>query len=76
MENFLEEVKRMRLIFSQLTPLQKKVIKYRWGFSIYPEIHTLEETGKECKVSRERIRQIEEGIRKKLNSAIELMKEA
>lgn len=74
-ENFLKEIQRMRLVFTQLTPMQKTVIKYRWGFYIYPEIHTLEKTGKKCGVSRERIRQIEGGIRKKTNSAIELMKE-
>lgn len=74
-ENFLKEIQRMRLVFSQLTPLQKTVIKYRWGFIIYPEIYTLEKTGEICKVSRERIRQIDEGIKKKMNAAIELMKE-
>lgn len=75
-ENFLKDVKKMRLVFSQLTPIQEKVLKYRWGFYIYPTTHTLEETGKKCGVSRERIRQIEAQIIAKTNSAIELMKES
>ena len=75
MENFiiLKNIKKMRVVWDQLTPTEKKVLKYRWGFYIYPT-YTLEKTGKKFGVSRERIRQIEARIINKANSVIELMK--
>ena len=45
-------------LLSDLSPRENKILKYRFGFED-SETHTLEETGKEFGVTRERIRQIE-----------------
>jgi len=44
------------------------VLKLRFGLDGYPE-HTLEQVGKELKVTRERIRQIESKALRKLRNA-------
>lgn len=72
-ENFFKDIERMQLLFKKLLPREKKIVKYRWGFSFFPK-YNLPETGKKLGVSRERIRQIEQRIIKKLNSSLELMK--
>lgn len=57
--------KRLNEILDKnLTPKEKDIIKGRMGF--YGRIYTLEELGKKYGLTRERIRQIEDGIIKKL----------
>ena len=50
---------------SLLTVRERKIIEYRWGLDDGAS-HTLEETGKLFGVTRERIRQIENGAVEKL----------
>ncbi len=57
-----EEVRRM---LSTLTPREEKVIRMRFGIGERSD-HTLEEVGRQFKVTRERIRQIEAKALKKL----------
>jgi RNA polymerase primary sigma factor len=52
-------------ILATLTPREEKIMKMRFGIGAEVE-HTLEEIGKEFKVSRERIRQIEKKALKRL----------
>jgi RNA polymerase sigma factor (sigma-70 family) len=61
----LEDVKE---VLSTLTPREQRVIEYRFGFEDGGggRCRTLEETGKECNVSKERIRQIELKAMRKL----------
>lgn len=52
-------------ILATLTPREEKIMKMRFGIGAEVE-HTLEEIGREFKVSRERIRQIEKKALKRL----------
>src|SRR5699024_2444172 len=45
-------------ILASLTPREAKVLRMRFGIDMNTD-HTLEEVGKQCDVTRERIRQIE-----------------
>jgi RNA polymerase primary sigma factor len=67
-ENFLKENAKFRMVFDQLTPREKKILRYRWGFSISKKPKTLQEVAKEFKVSKERIRQVENKAITKINS--------
>jgi len=59
-------------LLSQLSEREALVIKLRFGLDGYPE-HTLEQVGKELKVTRERIRQIEsKALRKLRNSGLDI----
>ena len=59
-------------LLSQLNEREALVIKLRFGLDGYPE-HTLEQVGKELKVTRERIRQIEsKALRKLRNSGLNI----
>ena len=59
-------------LLSQLTEREALVLKLRFGLDGYPE-HTLEQVGKELKVTRERIRQIEsKALRKLRNSGLNI----
>ena len=55
-------------LLSQLSEREALVLKLRFGLDGYPE-HTLEQVGKELKVTRERIRQIESKALRKLRNA-------
>ena len=58
--------------FSSLSPREQKVLMYRFGIDEeYP--HTLEETGKEFGITRERIRQIETKALEKLRGCKSLL---
>ena len=54
---------------SLLTVRERKIIEYRWGLDDGAS-HTLEETGKLFGVTRERIRQIENGAVEKLKRSV------
>jgi RNA polymerase primary sigma factor len=59
-------------LLSQLSEREALVLKLRFGLDGYPE-HTLEQVGKELKVTRERIRQIEsKALRKLRNAGLEI----
>jgi len=59
-------------LLSQLNEREALVIKLRFGLDGYPE-HTLEQVGRELKVTRERIRQIEsKALRKLRNSGLNI----
>ena len=60
-------------LLSDLSPREKKVLKYRFGFE-NSEVHTLEETGKEFGVTRERIRQLEAKAMERLGEEKELLR--
>jgi RNA polymerase primary sigma factor len=54
-----------RDILAGLTPREAKVLRMRFGIDMNTD-HTLEEVGKQCDVTRERIRQIEAKALRKL----------
>jgi len=60
--NLSEQIDKM---LATLTPREEKVLRMRFGIGEKSD-HTLEEVGKEFKVTRERIRQIEANALKKL----------
>lgn len=54
-------------LLQYLTPRERKIIEMRFGLGTYHGVgHTLEEVGREFKVTRERIRQIEAKVLQKL----------
>ncbi len=55
-----------RLLNSQLTPREAKVLRMRFGIEMHSD-HTLEEVGQQFDVTRERIRQIEAKALRKLS---------
>ena len=66
-ENYEEKIdfdSLLTQVLSTLTPKEERVFRYRFGVNSYS--HTLEEIGKIFKVTRERIRQIETKILRKL----------
>ncbi|MBS3907441.1 MAG: RNA polymerase sigma factor RpoD [Syntrophaceae bacterium] len=58
-------VKQIQTVFSTLDKREEKILRMRFGIGEKHD-HTLEEVGQEFKVTRERIRQIEEKALKKL----------
>jgi len=58
-------VKQIQSVFSTLDSREEKILRMRFGIGEKHD-HTLEEVGQEFKVTRERIRQIEEKALKKL----------
>jgi RNA polymerase primary sigma factor len=52
-------------VLSSLTPREERVLRMRFGIGMSTD-HTLEEVGKQFKVTRERIRQIEAKALRKL----------
>lgn len=57
--------RQIRKVINTLTDKEAEIIKRRFGIGI-DSLHTLEEVGQEFKVTRERIRQIEAKVLKKL----------
>lgn len=57
---------QIKMVMSSLTSKEAEIIKRRFGIGDDLLPHTLEEVGQEFKVTRERIRQIETNILKKL----------
>ena len=71
-ENFIKDLIIIRRAIKELTPMQKCVIKHRWGFSL-SEPKILEESGKKFKITRERVRQHEARAIEKMDEYIEKM---
>ncbi len=61
----LSLIEQTRRVLATLTPREEKVLRMRFGIGERGE-HTLEEVGREFKVTRERIRQIEAKALRKL----------
>lgn len=62
-------VKQIQSVFSTLDQREEKILRMRFGIGVKHD-HTLEEVGQEFKVTRERIRQIEEKALRKLRHPI------
>ncbi len=56
-------------LLDQLSPREAKILKFRYGL-VDGESHTLEETGKAFNLTRERIRQIQTSVIKKLRQYV------
>ena len=61
----LELDQQMDSLMSELSERETNIIRYRYGL-MDGEAHTLEETGKRFKLTRERIRQIEKDVMRRL----------
>lgn len=61
----IELDQQMETLMSQLTDREANIIRYRYGL-IDGKVHTLEETGRAYNLTRERIRQIEKDVMKRL----------
>lgn len=62
-----ELAEKVRRVLADLTPREEKVLRLRFGIGEKSD-HTLEEIGKEFGVSRERIRQIEAKVLRRLSN--------
>ena len=60
---------QMEELMKQLTPRESNILRYRYGL-MDGRAHTLEETGREFSLTRERIRQIEKDAMKRLRSFV------
>jgi RNA polymerase primary sigma factor len=65
----LELDQQMEELLGQLTPREANILRYRYGL-MDGKAHTLEETGREFSLTRERIRQIEKDAMKRLRSFV------
>ncbi len=65
----LELDQQMEELMGQLTPREANILRYRYGLTD-GRAHTLEETGREFKLTRERIRQIEKDAMKCLRGFV------
>jgi RNA polymerase primary sigma factor len=65
----LVEQERITNLLNNLTKREAEIVKMRFGLGDY-EPHTLEETGRKFHITRERVRQIEAAIIKKLKHHI------
>lgn len=63
----LELNQQMEELFKELTEREAGIVKYRYGITD-GKAHTLEQTGKQFNLTRERIRQIEKNVLKRLSS--------
>jgi RNA polymerase primary sigma factor len=61
----LELDQQMESLMSELSERETSIVRYRYGL-MDGEAHTLEETGKRFKLTRERIRQIEKDVMRRL----------
>jgi RNA polymerase primary sigma factor len=60
---------QMEELMGQLTPREANILRYRYGL-MDGRAHTLEETGREFNLTRERIRQIEKDAMKRLRTFV------
>ncbi len=61
----IELDQQMEALMEQLTDREANIIRFRYGL-MDNRVHTLEETGKQFSLTRERIRQIEKDVMKRL----------
>lgn len=66
----IELDQQMEALMDQLTDREANIVRYRYGL-MDGTAHTLEETGKRFKLTRERIRQIEKDVMKRLRSFVD-----
>lgn len=66
----IELDQQMEQIMGQLTDREANIIRFRYGLSD-GKAHTLEETGKKFRLTRERIRQIEKDVMKRLRTFVD-----
>ena len=60
---------QMEKLMSQLTPREANIMRCRYGL-MDGKAHTLEETGREFNLTRERIRQIEKDVMRRLRGFV------
>ena len=65
----IEVDQQLEQLMQQLTGREAEIMRFRYGL-MDGEAHTLEETGKQFEVTRERIRQIEKDAMKRLRSFV------
>ena len=65
----IELDQQMEELLKELTDREANIIRYRYGLSD-GRAHTLEETGKRFRLTRERIRQIEKDVMRRLRSFV------
>lgn len=70
----IELDQQMFELMKELSEREASIIKYRYGL-LDGKAHTLEETGKKFKLTRERIRQIEKDVMKRLRSFVNVHKD-
>jgi RNA polymerase primary sigma factor len=72
MDKAIEQIEldqQMEKLMSQLEDRERNIIRFRYGLKD-GKVHTLEETGREFKLTRERIRQIEKDVMRRLKSFV------
>lgn len=62
-----EAIKQLNTLIGELSPREKKVIEMRYGLADN-KVHTLEDIGRQFDITRERVRQIENKAKRKLNA--------
>ncbi|MBN2309459.1 MAG: RNA polymerase sigma factor RpoD/SigA [Candidatus Hydrogenedentes bacterium] len=65
----IELDQQLEEIMKHLTPREQNIIRYRYGL-MDGRAHTLEETGRKFELTRERIRQIENDVMKRLRTFV------
>ena len=71
-DHALEQIgldQQMEALMSELSEREANIVRYRYGL-MDGEAHTLEETGKRFKLTRERIRQIEKDVMRRLRTFV------
>lgn len=66
----IELDQQMEALMQNLNDREAKIVRFRYGL-LDGKAHTLEETGKKFKLTRERIRQIEKDVMKRLRSYVQ-----
>jgi RNA polymerase primary sigma factor len=66
----IELDQQMEALMENLTDREANIVRFRYGL-MDGKAHTLEETGKEFKLTRERIRQIEKDVMKRLRTYVQ-----
>ena len=69
MEKFKKQIKVFRIVFNKLTPLEREVLRARWGFNFAKE-KKLREIAKRKKTSFQRISYIEKSAIKKMEQEL------
>jgi len=73
MDKGIEQIEldqQMEALMEQLTEREANIVRYRYGL-MDGSAHTLEETGKKFRLTRERIRQIEKDVMKRLRTFVD-----